>query len=673
MRRCLSILRTAAGASPGGATAAGLVQPHVLAALVRLLAGRLRGSASGGEVEAEAAALLLAISRWAGQAQQAVPCRIPQPAYPCMDAVHPPAPCAADMAPPLTAMALVCPCREPGAAQALAAAGAGLALTSLAANSGTSEAGRLAGEALQHLQQQVGWRSLQQPPLQLSPLQRSASGRPAQPASFAERRPWPPHLGRAASAPAPLPPVPEQREVAGKQQGGRRRASAELAQAGAGASGAAADAWAKVQRWQTQQAQQAQHSGGAAAAAPRPPPLDSASGGSSLAHLLAALGSPVARHQLAAAEQLAALAASGPALAAGIAAAGGSQALLACIRDSSASPFGSGGAPPGAGEPALSRSICNAALRALCTLCQQDPAAAAALPPAAAAGLQVLLAGPDPEQRQLAAMLLAAMQAAAGDRLFRSHGQSGAATAAAGSSADLGSDLLQSDLLSFLSELPSFPSERLSAGRLASLGSEPPLAGPLSSEAQQGAAVRSGERQPKQLLLPQLGGTPASVLHRQHSTDSGGTPGAEGNLPPRSQRQLGAGLPSGSGGGGQPQPLPRQARPPLPTGRPGSGASSSAGGGRVQLGMQLWQPGSAGSGDHASPFGRNASGELGSGGELHSRGSSGAAGPGPERVGSLAASQGSGGADSLQLQRADIVLCQVRVSARFSMPSAQYG
>lgn len=64
VRRCLSILSTAAATSPGGPAAVGLLQPAMLAALVRLLAGRLSGSSSGTEVEEEAAGLLLAISRW---------------------------------------------------------------------------------------------------------------------------------------------------------------------------------------------------------------------------------------------------------------------------------------------------------------------------------------------------------------------------------------------------------------------------------------------------------------------------------------------------------------------------------------------------------------------------------------------------------------------------------
>ena len=68
VRRCLSILLIAAATSPGGAAAAGLLQPSALAALVRLLAGRLSGSSSGSEVEAEAAGLLLAISRCGGRA-----------------------------------------------------------------------------------------------------------------------------------------------------------------------------------------------------------------------------------------------------------------------------------------------------------------------------------------------------------------------------------------------------------------------------------------------------------------------------------------------------------------------------------------------------------------------------------------------------------------------------
>ena len=110
------------------------------------------------------------------------------------------------------------PCREPGAAQALAAAGAGPTLTVLAASSGSSEAGRLAGETLQNLQQQVGWRQLQLHRQQgARPLQRTASDGSAKPggapAGPAAQPAWPQHLSKAASAPVPLPPVPEQQAL----------------------------------------------------------------------------------------------------------------------------------------------------------------------------------------------------------------------------------------------------------------------------------------------------------------------------------------------------------------------------------------------------------------------------------------------------------------------------
>jgi hypothetical protein len=65
-RRALSILRFVADVAPGGPAGAGLLAPPLPRMLVRLLAGRYRGSGSEGEVEREAAALLLRLARWAG-------------------------------------------------------------------------------------------------------------------------------------------------------------------------------------------------------------------------------------------------------------------------------------------------------------------------------------------------------------------------------------------------------------------------------------------------------------------------------------------------------------------------------------------------------------------------------------------------------------------------------
>lgn len=528
-------------------------------------------------------------------------------------------------------------------------------LTVLAASSGSSEAGRLAGEALQHLQQQVGWRQLQLHRQQgARPLQRAASDgstQPIAPAMPAARAAWEQPLSKASSAPAPLPPVPEQQALGvglhgGRQLTGRHSSSSDLS-ATPGSSSSDADAWAKVQRWQEQQAQPG--------------------GGAAVAHLVASLSSPIPRNQLAAAEQLAALAASGGRAAAAIAAAGGVHALLACVRDSTAGSFSSSGELLG---PALGPSTCTAALRALCTLCQQDTSEAAVLPPAAAAGLQGLLVGPDPQQRQLAAMLLGCMQAAGVEPMLVARAHFGqAATHSSGT--DVGTDLLQTDQISVLSELPSFASESLSRSTHDHA---------VHSSDQQAQQAQQQQGQPHQQpllkpLLPAQANTPATVLYRQHSTDSAGTPGTEFSrpglrslhgMPSPARRQL-------SSGGQQP---PRH-RPPLPIGRPASGASSTrshavlraqqAEQAQQHAGLQFWRPESAASSELASPFGRATSGvsdafasELGSGGagDLRSAGSGGlAAAAAAER----ATSQGSGGSDSLHVQRSDIVICQVRV------------
>lgn len=58
-RRCLSILRAVAQVMP----LAQLLSPAATAALVRVLAGRYRGSASDSEIQQEAAALVLLLAR----------------------------------------------------------------------------------------------------------------------------------------------------------------------------------------------------------------------------------------------------------------------------------------------------------------------------------------------------------------------------------------------------------------------------------------------------------------------------------------------------------------------------------------------------------------------------------------------------------------------------------
>ena len=249
------------------------------------------------------------------------------------------------------------------------------------------------------------------------------------------------------------------------------------------------------------------------------------------------------------------------------------------------------------------------------------------LPPVAAAGLQALLVGPDPQQRQLAAMLLGCMQAAGVESLLAARAQfAQAATHSSGT--DVGTDLLQTDPISFLSELPSFASESLSRSTHdnAVLSAEQL---PLQPQQQQQQLVKQ--------LLPAQATTPATVLYRQQSTDSGDTPPEFSTpslpgLPSPAHRQL-------SSGGQQP---PRH-RPPLPGGRPGSSASSTrshaalrAQQAQQQASGQFWRPESAASPELASPFGRAHSAisdafasELGVGvGDLRSSGSGGLAAAG---------------------------------------------
>lgn len=160
--------------------------------------------------------------------------------------------------------------------------------------------------------------------------------------------------------------------------------------------------------------------GARAASVPSPhPPVawhQAAGPGISVAQLVSEVSSGSTRLQLAAAEQLAALAAAGARPAAIIAAAGGAQALLACVCQASA-PLELSGTLDRALEAATRQRLCTAALQALCTLCQHtaaDVCAAASASPAVTSVLEALAAGPDLQQRQAAAMLRAALHAAGG-------------------------------------------------------------------------------------------------------------------------------------------------------------------------------------------------------------------------------------------------------------------
>lgn len=552
-RRCLAILQATAAAGPAEPFQRALLAPAPLAALVGLLGGRHRGSSASIEILTGAAALMELLSR------------------------------------------------EPGSAGQLAAAGAGPALAALASAGDGTHAGTLAAQALHHLRRQGSWRA-GQPGLQRAASSGGSSGGGVP--LPAPARPWSQQLGRAASAPSPLPAVPEQQAVSGLGAAGRRSSTGLPA----------ADSLAKVQRWQEQQAAAAVAGGGAAAY------VGSVAGGPSVsaAHLVAALASGVPRTQLAAAEQLAALAGSGARAAAVVSAAGGGQALLACVCDSAAGPVDLSDTVQDAFASALNQSVCTAALRALCTLCQHDEGAAATLPPAAAPSLHLLLTGPDPQQRRLATMLLASMEAAAaagGGRELLLSGRGGVSggTPSGGASHSHSHDLLQSDQFSFLSEPQS---ERYSLH-----------------------LRQKGQGQGQQLGLgPGPGETPTSLLHRQAS---GASTGSGSGRAGGARRQLGIESP-------QQAQQAQLGRPPLPPGgaRPPSGQ------------RQLWGPESEGSASADQLQQQQAGG-----------GGGGAAGrEGPGSPGSSAGSDGSPA-----LRRSDIVICQVGKAAGCAVALAAGG
>lgn len=557
--RCLAILHAIASVTPGGAAAAGVLQTPLPAALVGALgSGQHRGSSSGGNIDAWAASLLLQMSA------------------------------------------------EPGGAQQLAAEGAGPALARAAEAAGSSEARRMAAEALQRLQQQQGWRHmLLQPPVaqQATSSGSHLSARPSQPQQ----------MSRASSAPSHIPAV--QQEHQGPPAGVQRHSSDEPRW-----ERAAHSSHAKVQWWQEQQKRQQtqallQQQQWPAAEQP----YSSGGGGVSVAFLVAQLGSPIPRHQLTAAEQLAAAAASGARAAEAITAAGGAQALLRCVRDNSGSPIDAQGSGQGFQEPALASSICTAALRALVQLVRHDPAAAATLPFGAASGLRVLLAGSDPQQSQLAAALLAGMLEAAGAAagLLAEQLAPTVDPAAMGPLA-ASSDLLQTDQASFLTSVPS--------------------------------------------CRPSLGDTPATVLHRQGSLDSGGS-GRPGPAHGGARRQL-----SGQLGG----------KPPLPPGHgmgllPGQGAAlpwrrESAGSPATHVASPSAGTSSAGTSDvFGSERGAELSGLQSAGhtGSSDSRSVGARQWQGDEAAAAGRLEQGGGGGPNSgpMIRRADITIVQVSIGA----------
>ncbi|KAL4420423.1 hypothetical protein ABPG75_010079, partial [Micractinium tetrahymenae] len=616
-RRCLAILHAVAEVTPDSAgISAALMLPESLAALVRLL------GCSSAHSRHEAATLVLLLLGRGGA----------------------------------------------GAARVLAAAGAGPALVALTGSEGSCEAARgLAAQALSSMQVLLGpgWQPampVQHPHLAASLQRAASSGTPAGPRGGTAVQAL--SLGRAASAPVPAGEVPaaDAGSSPGVQQG---PAVGSLGSGGGGG-------FARVQRWQVPplppHAQQRQKgssraaspaAGSAVNAGQRPPA--GPGGATSVAGLLAALGSAAPRAQLAAAEQLGALAACGGRAAAVIAAAGGAEALAACVCESAAGPVDIQDTMADAFEAALSQSVCTAALRTLCTLLQQQPAAAAGLPPAAAAALRLLLAGPDAQQRQLATMVLACMQDVGADPMAGSEGTGGsqlllpAAAAArvggaagAAAAASPSPDLLPTQSLSLLSELPT--------------------SSPLAARGQEGAwSLQSGEGALSADTPSMVPAAPRvhiadSPTGRSEPSSSGSRPPLNlGLLPPQVRRQLGEQL----------QLLQRPPRPPSvhsagrqdppsPAGWAGGSrhAHFSVGQGSscyepeqaVQQGGDLWGPNSGGSIEPAVAAleGESAGGNSGNGAEPWAGGaeSSGAA--------QVERSASSG----LLLTRSDIAICK---------------
>ncbi|KAL4424682.1 hypothetical protein ABPG77_004489 [Micractinium sp. CCAP 211/92] len=360
-RRSLAILHAVAAVTPDpAAISAALLQPEALAALVRLL------GCGAADSQREAAALtLLLLDRG-----------------------------------------------DRDAARRLAAAGAGPALVALSASDCSEDARGLAAQALNSMHAMLGPSWLPAMPVQHPSLAASlqrATSLPGGADSHAVS------VGRAASAPAPAG-APHQ-----------ARASSPAGRQGfAVSSPAGHGSFASMQQWHgpPPDARPGQQSGarspspaaGMAGNVGQRPPA-SPTGQTSVAGLLALLSSRSPQAQLVAAEQLGALAICGGRAAAVIAAAGGAEALAVCICESAAGPIDIHDTMTDAFEAALSQGVCTAALRTLCALLQHQPAAAAALPPAAAAALRLLLAGPDAQQRQLAATVLAHVQGAGADPL----------------------------------------------------------------------------------------------------------------------------------------------------------------------------------------------------------------------------------------------------------------
>ena len=655
-RRALAILHAVAGVAPGGLAAAGLLQPELLASLVHLL------GSGGKESEHEAAAFVAMLIE-----------REPSAARPLA---------AAGAGPALAALAGRC---SDGAERERAAA----ALAGLRQHLGgvwQSEAPRQ-GRPPQAPQS-----------LAAAAMQRVGSGGLA--------RPPRPMLGMGRANSAPLTAVPEAAQQQGQLEPRFLEGSPGLgsrSNVSPASSFGSLQRWAASQLHNAQQQQQQQQHSSApqqlqqsspfapqrpqqqapfalqqaqqqSAFAPQQPQQqqapfvsqqppqqspfapqqaqqqfafaaqpDASGAPQTVSGLVAALRSGQLRSQLVAAEQMGSLAGAGGRAAAIITSAGGASALAACVCDSAAGPVGLHDTLADAFEAALGESLCIAALRSLCTLAQHHLPAATALPLATSPALRLLLRGPDAQQRQLAAMLLASMQAAGADPMASGGGLFNPGDLPAQFSAD-SPDLLPLSSVSLLSELP-HPSTLGSDAADRQLAGDTPGGVSHRRTFSTEADSPAGAAQPSAL---RSGGG------RRSGDAAGMRLGALSQLPSAARRALG-------------EQLAVLQRPPLPPGPWRSGELARAGSSGLHAsgdllashedssggGGGLWGLASEGSASEAATPGRAASGDLwgsDAGDPPHG---------GATTAGAAGDDGGDGGGGGLLLPSSDIEVCQV--------------
>jgi hypothetical protein len=347
---------------------------------------------------------------------------------------------------------------------------------------------------------------------------------------------------------------------------------------------------------------------------------------------VAALRCGFLRTQLAAAEQLAAVAASGTRAAQIVAAAGAAAALAECVAETAAGPVTVQDTLQDAYAAALQEALCTAALRALCTLCQALPSAAAALYPSAPT-LRLLLRAPDPQQRQLAAMLLAAAQGVpqAGPPPMRTSAALLQQPGAQPQGPQPSHELLPSNSISYLSEL------ELGSGQPQHEATPSTVLHPRASSSDGSSArasLTSEPRQPGSARSSQAGAALCSLA------ESGAQLAALAALAPKARRQLGRLLRD------SPSPASGTPRETFCTGDlPTSPRAHLAGLGRsrstadtASMAQELWGTASLASSPQQSPSGE---GTADAASLTHQERAAGMPGGG------------------LLLQRGDIVICQV--------------